>query len=300
MAPQPGHPPKRARRPAPLTAILRLIVLAMLVPGCAIAAHSTQAATSLTAEDIVRKNAEARGGLDAWRAVETLVSIGHVETASDHSSRPFVLEQKRPDKTRFEISVSGRKNVRAFDGSRGWSQRPGVSGEPDIRPFNPLELSFAKQEPGIDGPLIDSAARGTVVSLEGVEQIYGQKAYRLNLRFTSGEQHRLWIDVKTFLDVRYDRTSYTPAGKPTTLTVLYLDYHVVDGLQIPFTTVIGAGSGLPTDRLLVDRVAVNAPLDDRVFTRPVAHHWRHAGGEGGGMEPRSAPVVAPAAAPTSQ
>src|SRR5712664_1455062 len=107
----------RMNRMAAATIALGLVAVA-LAAGCASAAK-------LSAAEIVAKNVAARGGLDAWRKVETMVWIGHIESA--HAPVPrmqFKLEQKRPNKTRLQLNALGDKSVRAFDGMHGWKLRP--------------------------------------------------------------------------------------------------------------------------------------------------------------------------------
>ena len=71
----------------------------------------------LTADQIVEKNVAARGGLDAWRKVRTMVWFGHVDSANAPvRDMPFVLAMKRPNKTRFELTVLNEKSVRVFGG----------------------------------------------------------------------------------------------------------------------------------------------------------------------------------------
>src|SRR6266478_8724476 len=78
-------------------------------------------AAEIFAAEIVAKNVAARGGLDAWRKVETMVWIGHIQsTRAPSPSMQFRLEQKRPSKTRLEISALNEKSMRVFDGVQGW------------------------------------------------------------------------------------------------------------------------------------------------------------------------------------
>src|SRR5262249_61075485 len=97
--------------------------------------------------------------------------------------------------------------------ARGWKMRP-PHGRPDVHPFTPQELKFAQVGHGIDGPLIASAANGNPVTLEGVDEIGGQKAYHLNVRPARGGAEDVWIDAKTWLEIRYDRTAEGAAGAP--------------------------------------------------------------------------------------
>src|SRR5512143_2080514 len=223
----------------------------------------------LTAAQIVEKNMAARGGLDAWREIETMVWLGHVESASASSTPlPFALEMKRPNKTRFEIQVQNQKSVRMFDGIRGWKLRTTRSGNPDLEPFTAEELRFARDGQGIDGPLIDYQTKGVAVALEGVDQVEGNRAYRLNVKLPSGASHHVWIDAKSFLDVKSDRVARNAFGMSGTVSVYYRDYREVEGLKLPFLIESGGDSGKTTDKMTIDRVVLNPPLEDWMFARP--------------------------------
>jgi hypothetical protein len=240
---------------------------------CAAAAGALAAgpasAPELTAAQIVAKNVAARGGLEAWRRIQTMVWVGRVESPNAPTpSMPFVLQQKRPNKTRFEITVNNQRSLRVFDGAQGWKLAPTHEGRPDLQPFTAQELKFAREAQGIDGPLIDCQAKGITVALEGVEKVEGRKAYRLIVRLPSGESHHAWIDAKTFLDVKYDRTSYNSAGVPAAVAVFYRDYKTVEGLQIPAVIETGAGPDKATDKLVIEKLALNPPLADGIFARP--------------------------------
>jgi outer membrane lipoprotein-sorting protein len=223
----------------------------------------------LSAEQIVARNVAVRGGLEAWHSVQTMVWLGHIE--STHATVPsmlFMLSQKRPNKMRFEINAMGDKSLRVFDGAQGWRLRP-AHGQPDVQPFSIDEVRFAQGSAGIDGPLIDYAAKGSTVSLAGVDQIEKRKAYHLLVRTASGETQHVWVDTETFLEVRYDRSAGGVAGNaPRTVSVVYRDYKITDGLQIPSIIETGAGPGSTPDRMVIERVAVNPPLEDRTFAEP--------------------------------
>jgi outer membrane lipoprotein-sorting protein len=243
-----------------------IAALAASTTAAALAAESA-AAPELTAEQIVEKNIAARGGLEAWRKIQTMVWVGHMESPGGPMSQiPFVLQQKRPNKTRFEVNTPGQRTLRVFDGQRGWKVRPAQDGRPDVQPFTPQELRYAQGEVVIDSPLFGYESKRVAVELDGVDQVDGRKAYRLILRTPSGERHNVWVDAETFLDVKYDRTSYNKAGAPTTVEVRYRDYKTVEGLQIPGTIETGSRQG--TEKLVIEKVALNPALDDRVFGRP--------------------------------
>ena len=258
---------------------LRGLAVVAIAAGLATAAPAEVQAPppKLSAEQIVAKNVAARGGLAAWRNVQTMVWIGHIESARAPAPGVlFVLQQQRPNMTRFEVNALGQKTVRVFNGTQGWKLRTaqnGGTGQP--QPYTAQELKFARAGQGIDGPLIDAAVKGNVVTLEGLDEIEGHKAYRLELRLLSGERDRLWIDAKTFLEIRYDRTadSPAPAGTPPhVVSLVYRDYKTFEGLMLPSIIETGTGAGSTPDRMVIEKVMLNTPIDPRSFAASAVSH----------------------------
>jgi hypothetical protein len=267
-----------------LRAACAALAVVCAASGAALAAAAKQPAhaAGLSAEEIVARNAAARGGLEAWRKVETMIWSGHLESAHTPApSLPFQLEQKRPNKTRFEIHVQNQRTMRMFDGVRGWKSKPSPSGRVDIVPYTPDEERYARDEPVIDGVLIDYDAKGSAVSLAGVEELGGRKVYHLGVRLVSGERQDVWVDAEGFLEVKISRMTYS-AGGPRMVPTFYRDYRTFEGLSIPTTIQIGDNSmGMP-DLMHIERVTLNAPLGERRFSPP------------GGSPPRAAPPQASA------
>jgi hypothetical protein len=254
-------------------------------------------AAELSAADIVAKNVAARGGLDAWRKLETMVWMGRIESAHTPSpSMPFSLEQKRPNKTRLQIDALGYRSMRVFDGVRGWKVPP-TRGQPDVQPYTPQELKSAQAGHGIDGPLIDYAVKGNSVTLGGVDEIGERKAYHLKVRLAKGGDEDVWVDAENYLEIRYDRMADGPAGAPRRVSVTYGDYRTVEGLQIPFLIQTGGGPGTTPDRMQIERVVLNAPLDDSTFRNPAAPQPRHPVRPS--FAPRASAPTAPSSAPTA-
>jgi hypothetical protein len=233
-------------------------------------------AEPLSAAQLVERNAAARGGVAAWHKIESMAWSGHVETAAGGGRRmPFVLEQKRPDRTRFELG-DGQKSVRVFDGKNGWKVRANAAGVPEVQPYTADELRFARGAAIIEGPLMADVARGATVTGAAVAEVEGRKAYALDLRLPSGIDH-VWIDADTFLELRYDREFVNGQGRPAVTSVYFGEYRAVEGLQVPFRIETGSADGRSRDKLILERVALNAPLDDHRFARPGAPVPRHRG-----------------------
>jgi|SRR5882724_8956786 len=231
-----------------------------------------QRALAKTAAEVIDRNVAARGGLEAWRKVETMVWLGHLERGARDAQRiPFVMTLRRPNLTRFELKEQLNQFTRIFDGAHGWKIRPGANGRPDTKSFSPEEVNFARTEFAIDGPLIDYQVKGVTAELDGLDTVEGRKAYRLSLKLASGAERKVWIDTKTNLDIRYDRPATNPLKPGAPVSVYYRNYAAEDALQIARvieTGVSEGASGAAPDKLVIDRIVVNPKLDDGTFAPP--------------------------------
>jgi hypothetical protein len=253
--------------------------------------------TPLTAAQIVDRNIDARGGLEAWRKIQTMIWIGHIQSPHGPTpSLPFTMVQKRPNKTHFEVNVMGQKTLRVFDGVAGWKVRAKGDGSLDVQPFPAQDARYARDGQGIDGPLLDAEAKGNTIELEGTDEVEGRNAYRLGVRFASGQTQHVWVDAQSFLEIKSDRSAFTAAGKLAgPVATYYRDYKPFAGVQLPTTIETGVGSGQGTDRMVIERVVINAPVEDRAFTRAAigAHQHKFAQGSGAGANQNLAPMAAP-------
>lgn len=248
---------------------------AALAAACCVAFSAARAApdaaaepspTALTAEQIVDRSVEARGGLQAWRKIATIIWAGHLESErSPVPSLPFQLEEKRPGKSRFEITAPSQHSLRVFNGVGGWKMKFGQDGRPEIKPLTAQEVKFARAAPGLEGPLIDFRAKGSTVELESSEEIEGRKSYRIGVTLATGDRQSVWIDAQSFLESRFDRTTYGPTGSKGVVTVRYRDYKEIEGLALPSVFEISGAAGGKPDRMVIERVALNPPIDDREF-----------------------------------
>jgi len=250
----------------------RRLALVCVLAACAIApAIFAQALPpSPSAAEIVQKNAAARGGPEAWQRLQSMVWTGYVESDTAPGRKlPFLLEQKRPNKTRFELVTDGLRSIRMYDGRGGWKLRMNpANGRPELLPYTEDELRFARGAQVIDGPLMDCVAKGGVVTFAGRGTAEGRPAWVLEVRLPSGDTHRLWIDAETFLELRQERPVRSGAGQPGTVTILFGDYREFEGVKIPTTIETGGGAGASPNKLVIERVALNPELDDGAFARP--------------------------------
>lgn len=249
---------------------MRRSFLLGLAAGCIAPVANCQDVASVEVAEIVRRNAAARGGVEAWKRLQTMAWTGHIETGARAGPKlQFLLEQKRPGKTRFELLTDGQRSIRIYDGRGGWKLRPNpANGRPELAPYSEDEVLFARTAPVIDGPLMDAVARAAVVTLAGQGEVEGRRAYVLKVDLPSGGEQRIWVDAETFLELRHDRQLRAGRGRAGAVTVLFREYRAFEGLKLATEIETGAGMGGAANKLVIERVALNPDIDDHAFARP--------------------------------
>jgi len=265
-----------------------------------------QAQSKLSAAAVIEKNVAARGGLQAWRNVQTLTMSGTMGAGGnqratlnttppvqsshkglqaamptrpvDEVRLPITIYLARTRKMRVELAFKGDTAVQVFDGTNGWKLRPYLNRRV-VEPFTDAELKTSMSQTDLDGPLVDYAAKGSKVELAGMEKVEGHDNYKVKITLKNGESKNVWIDAQTFLETKIEGTPRRLDGTDHPVEVYYRDYRNVSGLQIPFTietrvlpvakTMMGLrDTPVPPEKMIFDKIAVNPKLETSLFTKP--------------------------------
>jgi outer membrane lipoprotein-sorting protein len=223
---------------------------------------------AMTADEIIEKNIAARGGLKAWRDIQTITMTGRMDAGSTKNVQlPFVLKLKRPQMSRFELEFAGKTALQVYNGTNGWKVRPYL-GRLEVEPFTQQELEIASEQEQFDGFLIDRAAKGIKAEFEGVEPVEGHNAYKLKLTMKNGQVRHLWVDAKTFLEVKVEVVPRTLDGKLHNVNVYYRNYAPVGGLMFPRVLETMVENVKPSRKINIDKIELNAKLEGSVFAKP--------------------------------
>ena len=124
------------------------------------------------------------------------------------------------------------------------------------------------QEPGIGGYLVDYAAKGSKVDLDGMEKVEGRDAYKLKVTTKTGNVKYVWVDAQNFLDVKVSGEPRRMDSKMHNVYVYQRDFRVVQGVKVPFVLETAVDGYRETHKTVLETVAVNPKLDDSRFVKP--------------------------------
>lgn len=217
------------------------------------------AAGAQTLDEVLAKHAAAHGGLEKWRAVQSLIVSGTVVLYSN--AGPFVFEWRRPDSSRFEQTAFGRKILYVHDGSVTWWIHP-LLGIDQAAVVADDKAAFIRQAATFDSPLLDAAAKGNQVELLGKKELDGQPALELAVTRKDGSKETWYLDPTTGLELaRLDRT-FDSTGIEERWTY-YSDFRSAEGLVIPHRQ--DQEFGIRHVALTVEKIQVNPEIDPGRF-----------------------------------
>ena len=225
-------------------------------------------ARAMTADELIARNVEARGGLAKLRAIQSLKATGTARMGRGDSVREtvFTLLQKRPGLLRRERFMQGLTAITAFDGEVGWSLQP-FGGRREPQKLPPDVLKSLRIDADIDGPLVDYKAKGHSVEYLGTEDVDGTDAHKLKVILQNGDILYVYLDPDAFLEIRVVSQENVRGVEEESETDLG-NYELVNGVYMPFSLESGDRGGPKGYKITLDKIEANVAIDDSLFHFP--------------------------------
>jgi outer membrane lipoprotein-sorting protein len=234
----------------------------LLVAGLAGAAVQAQ-----TADEIINKNLQARGGKDKIKAVQTARLTGKMVLGQGMEA-PFTMEMARPNKLRMEFTIQGMTGVQAFDGTTGWSVMP-FMGKKDPEAMSADESKQEADQADMDGVLVDYKEKGHQVEYVGKADVEGTPAYKLKVTKKNGDVVNVFIDAEQYMEIKEEGKAKMH-GQEIEGETMFGDFKTVDGLVFPFSIEQKTKGGPGSMTMTISKVEVNPGVDASRFAMPAA------------------------------
>ena len=221
-----------------------------------------------TAEELVDKNIQAKGGMEKIKAIHSLHMTGKL-TGGGGFTATVTRDGMRPNLVRGTISLQGMTGVQAYDGTVGWQiqpfgghKDPELMGEDDVRDLL-LDADF-------DGPLLDYREKGNTVEYLGHDVVDGDDALRLKVTLKNGDILYYYLDPDTYLEIRKEIQEFIRGSIKENVVDLG-SYKPVAGVMYPFSIASGPKNRPNAARTTtIEKIDVNVPLAKSEFELPTS------------------------------
>ena len=220
-----------------------------------------------TAEELVAKNIEAKGGMEKIKAIHSVKITGKL-LVGDGITAASVQENERPNLVRENVSLQGMTAVTAYDGTTGWQIQP-FEGHKDPQLMGEDDLRDLLLDADFDGPLVDYKEKGNTIEFLGHDVVDGDDALRLKVTLKNGDIVYYFLDPDTFLEIRKEVQEFIRGSIRESVTEMG-SYKPVAGVMYPFSISQGNKTNPAQQTVAIDKIEVNIPIDKSEFAVPAS------------------------------
>jgi hypothetical protein len=220
-----------------------------------------------TADELVQKNIQAKGGIDKIKAIKSVRITGKLNAGGGFTAAT-VQENERPNLVRETFSLQGMTAVTAYDGATGWHIQP-FGGHKDPELIGEDEMRGLLIDADFDGPLVDYKEKGNTVEYLGHDIVDGDDALRLKLTLKDGDIIYYYLDPDTFLEIREEVQQFIRGSVHESVSEMG-SYKPVQGVMYPFSISQGSKANPAEQSTTVEKIEVNVPIDKADFALPAS------------------------------
>jgi len=222
---------------------------------------------SQTADELIAKNIQARGGMEKMKAIKTLRMTGRFEGGGGFTAS-IGQENQRPDLVRETFTLQGMTQVQAYDGAAGWQIQP-FGGKKDPELMGEDDLRDLLLDADFDGPLVDYKEKGNTVEYLGHDVVDGDDALRLKITLKNGDIIYDYLDPDTFIEIRKEIQQFIRGSVRDHVQGLG-SYKPVAGVMYPFSISQGPKNHPDAQTVTIQKMEANVPIDPADFMLPAS------------------------------
>jgi len=208
-----------------------------------------------TVEEIVKKNIEARGGLELLNKLKTVVIESEIDANGQLIPiKNYIVHQKG---YRMEMSLMGMDNYMVVNSTEGSMYFP-IQGQKAPEPM-PKDMHEAmKSSMDLMGEFIGWKEKGMKLELQGDEDLEGTMCFKILCIYPNGKEKRFYIDKESYQIIRENEKSVVN-GKEMEQNQDFSNFKKQDGYTMPYTMTGNMGS------VKVKKYIINGEVKDSMF-----------------------------------
>jgi hypothetical protein len=220
-----------------------------------------------TADELIAKNIEAKGGIEKIKAIKSVRMTGKVDGGGGFTA-VIGQESERPNLVRETTTLQGMTAVEAYDGAAGWEIQP-FGGRKDPQLMGEDELRDLLLDADFDGPLVDYKEKGNTVEFLGHDVVDGDDALRLKVTLKNGDIVYYYLDPDTYLEIRREVQTIIRGSIRESVTEMG-SYKPVAGVMYPFSISQGSKANPAEATTTIQKIDVNVPIEKADFALPAS------------------------------
>jgi hypothetical protein len=241
---------------------MRHAVIVLAVASClSVFAHGQ------TADELIQKNIQAKGGIEKIKAIKSIRLLGKLDGGGGFSAATL-QENQRPNLLRETLSLQGMTAIQAYDGATGWQIQP-FGGHKDPEFLGEDDLRDLLLDADFDGPLVDYKEKGNTVEFLGHDVVDGDDALRLKVTQKNGDIIYYYLDPDTFLEIRKEVQEFI-RGSVRESVVEYGSYKPIAGVMYPHAISQGSKANPAAQTTTIRKIEVNVNINPADFAVPRA------------------------------
>lgn len=212
----------------------------------------------LDGKKVVSDYLTALGGVDKLNAVKSVVA----KISMPIMGQPATMEMGQKDNRMFysETTMQGMVvQEQRYDGVKakigGMGQNQIVTEGPQLEMMKNQAVTFGQ---------IGYLSGDYEMNIKGIEDIAGEKTYKVEVVKPSGDKNYEFYSVNSSLLVRSASTQTGPDGKPLSLVSDFKDYKEVSGVKFPHMIVVDGVMPVPLE-MTVENYEVNGDIPAEKF-----------------------------------
>jgi outer membrane lipoprotein-sorting protein len=225
-------------------------------------------AHALSADDLIAKNIQARGGTEKIAAIKDLKLEGKLRVSGGFGTFELTYVQYRmaPNLSRVDATVQGLTQVQAWDGNSAWRISP-FQGRKDPERLSGEDAKQIADDADLAGLLVDYKKNGSRIDYVGTEDVDGTNAHKLKVSLKTGDTEYVYLDPDHFLEIRTVAQRRVRGTESEDITD-YGDYEQVNGVYFPFSIASRSKDGGNETTITIDKAKANSAISDALFAFP--------------------------------
>ena len=230
--------------------------------GLMLLALAAPAVHAMTADEIIAKNVEAKGGKAAWQAIESIKMTGDFTAFS--KVNPFTLHRKRDNLYHLDHRLGDELAIIGYDGEIYWWENTFFQ-EGATKVTGEADLAVLLRDIEFETPMLTYPENGFEITVSEETELEGEAAIALSIDRGDGSEETWYLNPETYLE--FARVSPgSDFGRPMPQTTYFEDFRDVNGAMVPHFT---ETQWYTRDRVMeVHAVEVNLEIDDALFRLP--------------------------------